>query len=555
MTQNTPESSDVAPGRVLLGKYRVARVIGQGGMGMVVEARHIALDERVALKFLTPEYATHPEASARFLREARAAIKIKSEHVARVSDVGTLETGAPYMVMEFLEGADLSHMLEKQGVLPVADAIDYIIQASEAIAEAHSYGIVHRDIKPANLFLTKRIDGSPQVKVLDFGISKVTGDSVEALTRTTAAMGSALYMSPEQMQQTRGVDHRTDIYALGVSLYELLAGQQPFFAETLPQLCAAILTGIPTPIREKRPDLPEHLARTIEKAYERDRSARYQSVAELVTALAPYAPPRSQPTIERIARMGGLPIPVAGSAPVATQVLPAGGVAQQGGYGAPAGAMTPPGGYPQAPGAMTPAGGYPAVPGAMTPPGGVHGAVVPGPYNGPASVQAAAAFAGVAGPGGAGNASSPGLSSTTGNTMPAGVPARGGSRVAIVVLAAIALLGGGTGAVVMFKGKGAPAAVATPTETASPTPPAPSATAEAAPAPSASPVASGSPSAAASAEAPAASASAPASAAPAAGKASAGGHKVAAAGAAPTPAPTPAPAAPAAAKPNVLDMR
>jgi serine/threonine-protein kinase len=279
-------------------------------MGVVVEARHIALDERVALKFLLPEYASHPEASGRFLREARAAVKIKSEHVARVSDVGTLEMGAPYMVMEYLAGSDLSQLLETKGVFSLDDALDFIIQGSEAIAEAHSYGIVHRDIKPANLFLTRAVDGSSLVKVLDFGISKVMGgDGVESLTRTTAAMGSALYMSPEQMQQTRSVDHRTDIYALGIALYEMLVGKQPFYAETLPQLCAEILTGTATPIHLARPDLPEGFSHALEKAYARDRANRYQSVAEFVIALAPWAPARTQRAVQRIARMAGLALP------------------------------------------------------------------------------------------------------------------------------------------------------------------------------------------------------------------------------------------------------
>ena len=308
MANQTPAAplNPTLPGTVLAGKYKVERIIGQGGMGVVVEARHITLDERVALKFLLPEYASHPEASGRFLREARAAVKIKSEHVARVSDVGTLDTGAPYMVMEFLEGDDLSRLLEKQGVLQIPDAIDYVVQGCEALAEAHGHGIVHRDLKPANLFLTKRSNGTPLVKVLDFGISKMSGAGVDNLTKTTTAMGSALYMSPEQMQATRGVDHRTDIYALGVTLYELLAGKQPFYADTLPQLCAAVFTGVPTPIRESRPDVPPELAAVMEKAYARDRAHRYQSVAELVVALAPFAPPRSRPTIEGVAHMGGI---------------------------------------------------------------------------------------------------------------------------------------------------------------------------------------------------------------------------------------------------------
>ena len=309
-TQHTP----IIPGSVLAGKYRVERIIGQGGMGVVVEARHIALDDRVALKFLLPEHSQNPEAAARFLREARAAVKIKSEHVARVSDVGTLDSGAPYMVMEFLEGADLSQTLERLGVLQVEDAVDYITQGCEAIAEAHQHGIVHRDLKPANLFLSKRPDGMPIVKVLDFGISKDTNAAVDNLTKTTAAMGSALYMSPEQMQQTRSVDHRTDIYALGIALYELLAGKQPFYAETLPQLCAEILTGTPTPIRTLRPEVPGGLAQVMEKAYARDKGQRHQSIADLVVALAPYAPARTQQTIERVAGKAGPPVPSAGGA-------------------------------------------------------------------------------------------------------------------------------------------------------------------------------------------------------------------------------------------------
>jgi eukaryotic-like serine/threonine-protein kinase len=274
MTTDFPSQSPaIVPGALLAEKYRVDKILGKGGMGIVVQARHVVLDERVALKFLLPEYAQHPDASARFLREARAAVKIKSEHVARVSDVGTLDTGAPYMVMEFLEGADLSRLLEN-GVFPIPDAVDYIIQACEAIAEAHAHGIVHRDLKPANLFLTRRVDGSPLVKVLDFGISKLMGDAVDKLTKPTTAIGSVLYMSPEQMSETHAVDHRTDIYALGVALYELVSGKQPFFADTVPALCAEVLGGAPRPLLEFRPDVPDGLAMVIEKAYARKRGER-----------------------------------------------------------------------------------------------------------------------------------------------------------------------------------------------------------------------------------------------------------------------------------------
>jgi serine/threonine-protein kinase len=299
----------IPPGTILAGKYLVERTLGQGGMGVVVQARHVALDERVALKFLLPAYAQQPEAAGRFLREARAAVKIKSEHVARVSDVGTLDGGAPYMVMEYLEGRDLARVLEQEGVLSPLDAIDFVIQACEAIAEAHSYGIIHRDIKPSNLFLAKRPDGTPIVKVLDFGISKMPGEGIDKLTKTNSTIGSALYMSPEQMRAAISVDHRTDVYALGISTYELLAGRQPFLANTLPELCAAVLTGTPTPLGEMRRDLPPALITVIERAYARDRAERFQSVADFVVSLAPFAPPRSQATIERVARLGGVPIP------------------------------------------------------------------------------------------------------------------------------------------------------------------------------------------------------------------------------------------------------
>jgi serine/threonine-protein kinase len=405
----------IAPGTILAGKYRVERLLGQGGMGVVVEARHIALDERVALKFLLPEYATHPEASGRFLREARAAVKIKSEHVARVSDVGTLEMGAPYMVMEYLAGSDLSQALETNGVFSLEDAIDFIVQGSEAIAEAHSYGIVHRDIKPANLFLTHAVDGSPLIKVLDFGISKVmSGDGVENLTRTTAAMGSALYMSPEQMQQTRSVDHRTDIYALGVALYELLAGKQPFYAETLPQLCAEILTGVATPIHQVRSDLPEGFSHALEKAYARDRAQRYQSIAEFVIALAPWAPPRTEAAIQRIARMAGVAPPVAsGRASMVSIATGTGPHARMSNTGA--------------------------------------NAFVPGAYDGPQSTGAAAHFAGT----------NTDLATTGPSKASSGKPV-----AAVAVVALVLLLGGGGLAAFLLSGRDA-ATAASPVASAS----------------------------------------------------------------------------------------
>lgn len=296
-------------GEVLAGKYRVERILGQGGMGVVVQAMHLQLDERVAVKFLLPEYADHPEASARFLREARAAVKIKSEHVARVIDVGTLESGAPYMVMEFLHGHDLAQELDAKGSLPRERAVDYILQAGEAIAEAHAAGIVHRDLKPANLFLTQRADGSKIVKVLDFGISKVTSPTASgpdlSLTKTSSLMGSPLYMSPEQMRSSRDVDTRTDIWSLGAILYETLTGRTPFVGESLPQVCTQILQDDPPALRDFKPELPAELERAVLKALEKDREKRYPSVAEFAFALVPFGSKNARTSVERISRVLG----------------------------------------------------------------------------------------------------------------------------------------------------------------------------------------------------------------------------------------------------------
>jgi serine/threonine protein kinase len=306
------EMTQVKEGDVLAGKYRVERVLGVGGMGVVVSALHIHLEERVAIKFLLPEALSNPDAVARFGREARAAVKIKSEHVARVTDVGTLESGAPYMVMEFLHGRDLAAVVHDSGPLPVSLAVEYVLQACEALAEAHHMGIVHRDLKPANLFLTTRADGTPSVKVLDFGISKVTtkdGGADMGMTKTQAIMGSPLYMSPEQMASSRDVDARSDIWAAGTVLYELVTGRVPFQAETMPQLCAMILQHDPPAPRSFQPGIPEGLQQVILRALQKQRANRYQNVAEFAAALAEFSPYSGPRSAERIARVlgGGTP--------------------------------------------------------------------------------------------------------------------------------------------------------------------------------------------------------------------------------------------------------
>ncbi|HEY5373467.1 MAG TPA: serine/threonine-protein kinase, partial [Polyangiaceae bacterium] len=295
------EPAPVNPGDVLAGKYRVERVLGMGGMGVVVAATHLELGQLVALKFLLPAAELNAEATARFIREARAAVRISSEHVARVTDVGRLENGAPYMVMEYLEGVDLGEHV-KGAHLPIDAAADFVLQACEAIAVAHALGIVHRDLKPANLFVTIRPDGTPLIKVLDFGISKVVGINEQnpSLTKTSAVMGSPLYMSPEQMRSARNVDARADIWSLGTILHELIAGSPPFGGETLGEVFSNVMTVEATPLRVLRPETPERLERLVQRALEKDPARRIANVGDLAAALAEFAPARSRALVARV---------------------------------------------------------------------------------------------------------------------------------------------------------------------------------------------------------------------------------------------------------------
>ena len=291
----------VREGDILAGKYKIERVLAKGGMGVVVAALHEQLEQRVALKFLLPEGASDESAIGRFLREARAAVRLRSEHVAKVLDVGTLDTGSPYIVMEYLDGRDLQAVLAERGKLTQAVAVSHLLQACEAIAEAHALGIVHRDLKPANLFLTRRNDGSPCIKVLDFGISRLA-NRVDGLTKTSVLMGSPYYMSPQQMRSSRDADARCDIWALGMILYELLTGIVAFPRETLPELCASIIYDpVPHPSSHGVDVAPE-LVEVITRCLEKDPALRYQNLAQLAQALAPFTPdgPASAERIQRI---------------------------------------------------------------------------------------------------------------------------------------------------------------------------------------------------------------------------------------------------------------
>ncbi|GAC1360922.1 MAG: hypothetical protein NVSMB47_13400 [Polyangiales bacterium] len=315
--QSTEQSAPVKVGDVLAGKFRVERVLGVGGMGIVVAAHHLQLDERVALKFLLPHGAGDAQVVARFMREARAAAKIKSEHVARVIDVGTLDGGAPFMVMEFLEGSDLAGVLEQRGPLPVAEVVGWILQACEALAEAHVLGIVHRDLKPPNLFLARRPGRPAIVQVLDFGISKAP-TAEGARTRTSAIMGSPLYMSPEQLASSRDVDPRADVWALGGVLHQHVAGAPPFDGATMPEVVARILQSPPIALATRRPDAPPGFAAVIARCLEKDPARRFENVAELARALEPFGDPNvTRVSLERIESLLGDSRPVLPSASTA----------------------------------------------------------------------------------------------------------------------------------------------------------------------------------------------------------------------------------------------
>ena len=321
--------SPVQLGEMLAGKYRVERLLGAGGMGVVVLARHVQLDQLVALKFLLSESLTKPKVVARFEREARAVVRLRSEHVARVLDVGTMDTGAPYIVMEYLEGEDLGVALERRGPMPVAQAVDYLLQACEALAEAHSVGIVHRDLKPGNLFVTTRVDGKSLIKVLDFGISKLA-DSREdlALTQTSEVVGSPKYMSPEQLRASRLADARSDIWSLGVILYELLTGDTPFMAETLAHLCALVISEQPRPLRSLRADVPVAIENIILRCLEKDPNRRFQSVSELAMALDPFVSQLHTSAAQRVQAVAASSSGSFSSVPVPSSNIIVGGSSQ-----------------------------------------------------------------------------------------------------------------------------------------------------------------------------------------------------------------------------------
>jgi len=291
MGEVPPSQHRYPRGTVLRGKYRVERTLGEGGMGIVLLATHLKLDQRVALKVLAASVEQRAHVHARFAREARAAAKLRNEHVVRVLDVDETEDGTPFLVMELLTGFDLDAMLRRDGPMNAGRAADYVLQACEGIAEAHAVGIVHRDLKPANLFIARTDEGQELLKVLDFGIAKaIESDDELSLTKASGVVGSPFYMSPEQLKGAPGVDARTDIWALGVVLYQLVTGRLPFTATNATSLAAVIASEPPTPLVSVLPDVPSSFADAVDLCLRKNPAERFPSVVELARALAVLAP-------------------------------------------------------------------------------------------------------------------------------------------------------------------------------------------------------------------------------------------------------------------------
>jgi serine/threonine protein kinase len=330
-SSNGEEARPPIPGDLIAGKYRLEGLLGRGGMGVVFAARHELLQQPVAIKFLGPSI-THTAASiARFFNEARATARIQNDHVCRVLDFGVLPSGSPYLVMERLEGQDLSRVIATGGPMPITRAIDYCLQALEAVAEAHALGIVHRDLKPANLFVARRPDGSTRIKVLDFGVSKIAStEPAISITTTAAPLGSPAYMSPEQVRDPKSVDRRTDLWSMGVILYEMLAGRSPFVGPSLGEIYSEILEREIPPLRSRRPDVPPEVEQALASCLRRDRGERPPDAAALAAQLVGCGSAQAAVSLERIrgvmrafsAVSTTLPLPSASAALAQTRTRP-----------------------------------------------------------------------------------------------------------------------------------------------------------------------------------------------------------------------------------------
>jgi serine/threonine-protein kinase len=294
-----PDSADgrTLIGDVIAGKYRIDSVAGEGGMGIVYEAEHVILRQRVALKVLVPGMVAPTDAIERFSLEAAAIARIASEHVVRVMDAGSLPSGAPYLVMEYLDGCDLEQLLRERGRMPPAVVVDFALQSLEALAHAHAARVIHRDLKPANLFLARSADGREIIKLVDFGISKAFDLSSE----DDRVVGSPAYMSPEQLRKAP-LDLRTDLWSLGVVMYELLSGAPPF-SGSFSDVVTAILNQDAVPLAQRSPTIPPDLSEIVATCLKRDPEARWSSTARLARALAPHGTGAWAGVLERIDRV------------------------------------------------------------------------------------------------------------------------------------------------------------------------------------------------------------------------------------------------------------
>jgi serine/threonine-protein kinase len=292
----------VEPGTVIDGRYRVESLLERGSMGVVVVARHIFLDEPVAVKFLSVAKGNEEHFRARFLREARVTAKLRGRHVVRLNDFGVDEQGHPFLVMELLVGESLRAKLKRQERLDVSLVIRYGIQTCQGLADAHRRSIVHRDLKPANLFITQDVDGSDLVKIVDFGLSKLRDLTAEDLTAEGTLIGSPRYMAPEQVSSAETVDHRADIWSLGVILYEMLAGAPPFREKSTSKLILQVAEGrdIP-PLREQNPDVGPELEAVILRCLTRDVSRRTPDVGRLAADLASVGGETFEPLARAVA--------------------------------------------------------------------------------------------------------------------------------------------------------------------------------------------------------------------------------------------------------------
>ncbi|HYP77738.1 MAG TPA: serine/threonine-protein kinase [Polyangiaceae bacterium] len=327
-------AEQVRVGDLLVGKYRVERVHRRGALGLTLEAMHTQLGQRVAVRLLSADPKAYPEAAARFLRGARLAVQFQNDHTARIIDVGCLESGAPYIVAELLSGSDFQRVLRVRDSLPVGEAVDFLLQACEGLAEAHAHNIVHRNLKPTNLFLTRR-DGVRRVAVLDFGVSEDPLSDIAVNLGTTQGAAKALaYLAPEQIRDPATVDARADIWALGAVLHEMLSGCRLHDAQATPALLAMIAADPAVPLSHLRADVPLELEAVVLRAVAKDREARYSNLAEFAEALRAFASEEGRESVARIAKALGrrarrsLPPPLPAPVPRSKAIVHVAGAAR-----------------------------------------------------------------------------------------------------------------------------------------------------------------------------------------------------------------------------------